>query len=144
MNSSSTWAASSAGRAPRSQRGGREFEPPAVHHFSSKIRRFGPRRPRLRQADVLGARPFRPLPSLERHVLSLAQLVEAHAAARGVMEEVFVAVAGRDKTEALVTDKPFDCAVESRHRCLLSELPLDLVRVALFLNDGRKHPLDRS
>ena len=26
------WAASSAGRAPRSQRGGREFEPPAVHH----------------------------------------------------------------------------------------------------------------
>jgi hypothetical protein len=27
----STWAASSAGRAPRSQRGGREFEPPAVH-----------------------------------------------------------------------------------------------------------------
>ena len=25
------WAASSAGRAPRSQRGGREFEPPAVH-----------------------------------------------------------------------------------------------------------------
>src|SRR5438105_3734998 len=25
------WAASSVGRAPRSQRGGREFEPPAVH-----------------------------------------------------------------------------------------------------------------
>ena len=29
------WAASSAGRAPRSQRGGREFEPPAVHHRKS-------------------------------------------------------------------------------------------------------------
>src|SRR5947207_3894218 len=28
------WAASSVGRAPRSQRGGREFEPPAVHHPS--------------------------------------------------------------------------------------------------------------
>src|SRR5690606_38508230 len=28
------WAASSAGRAPRSQRGGREFEPPAVHQPS--------------------------------------------------------------------------------------------------------------
>jgi hypothetical protein len=27
------WAASSVGRAPRSQRGGREFEPPAVHHL---------------------------------------------------------------------------------------------------------------
>src|SRR5262249_743472 len=27
------WAASSAGRAPRSQRGGREFEPPAVHQL---------------------------------------------------------------------------------------------------------------
>ena len=28
------WAASSAGRAPRSQRGGREFDPPAVHQNS--------------------------------------------------------------------------------------------------------------
>src|SRR5262245_14129847 len=28
------WAASSVGRAPRSQRGGREFEPPAVHQIS--------------------------------------------------------------------------------------------------------------
>src|SRR3954469_8802284 len=28
------WAASSVGRAPRSQRGGREFEPPAVHQPS--------------------------------------------------------------------------------------------------------------
>src|SRR5205809_6737743 len=28
-----SWAASSVGRAPRSQRGGREFEPPAVHLF---------------------------------------------------------------------------------------------------------------
>ena len=34
------WAASSAGRAPRSQRGGREFEPPAVHQELSAIRRF--------------------------------------------------------------------------------------------------------
>src|SRR5205823_6177521 len=31
---SSEWAASSVGRAPRSQRGGREFEPPAVHQSS--------------------------------------------------------------------------------------------------------------
>ena len=29
-------AASSAGRAPRSQRGGREFEPPAVHQYQSR------------------------------------------------------------------------------------------------------------
>src|SRR5262249_41624174 len=32
------WAASSVGRAPRSQRGGREFEPPAVHQHSSEKR----------------------------------------------------------------------------------------------------------
>ena len=29
----SKWAASSVGRAPRSQRGGRGFDPHAVHHF---------------------------------------------------------------------------------------------------------------
>ena len=33
------WAASSAGRAPRSQRGGREFDPPAVHQTSLPSRR---------------------------------------------------------------------------------------------------------
>ena len=32
------WAASSAGRAPRSQRGGREFDPPAVHQHFLTIR----------------------------------------------------------------------------------------------------------
>ena len=31
----SQWAVSSAGRAPRSQRGGRGFESPTVHHFLS-------------------------------------------------------------------------------------------------------------
>jgi hypothetical protein len=36
-----TWAASSAGRAPRSQRGGREFEPPAVHQSSTLAREPG-------------------------------------------------------------------------------------------------------
>jgi hypothetical protein len=41
------WAASSAGRAPRSQRGGREFEPRAVHHLKahsiSKLQASGDR-----------------------------------------------------------------------------------------------------
>src|ERR1041385_6174236 len=32
------WAASSAGRAPRSQRGGREFEPRAVHHINPHLK----------------------------------------------------------------------------------------------------------
>lgn len=35
------WAASSAGRAPRSQRGGREFEPPAVHQHINAARAPG-------------------------------------------------------------------------------------------------------
>src|SRR5262249_16215319 len=55
---SSTWAASSAGRAPRSQRGGREFEPPAVHHFPSTIQRFpelSRRQSRHRRVFVLAA-----------------------------------------------------------------------------------------
>src|SRR5690348_6320385 len=34
------WAASSVGRAPRSQRGGREFESPAVHHLFNHLPRF--------------------------------------------------------------------------------------------------------
>ena len=34
------WAASSAGRAPRSQRGGREFEPPAVHQNAWQMRQL--------------------------------------------------------------------------------------------------------
>jgi hypothetical protein len=37
----SVWAASSVGRAPRSQRGGREFEPPAVHQNSQQMRSRG-------------------------------------------------------------------------------------------------------
>ena len=36
-----TWAASSVGRAPRSQRGGREFEPPAVHQPPLSVARGG-------------------------------------------------------------------------------------------------------
>src|SRR5258708_35552973 len=40
-----SWAASSVGRAPRSQRGGRELEPPAVHHHALPYtRRLPPRR----------------------------------------------------------------------------------------------------
>ena len=38
--SSLKWAASSVGRAPRSQRGGREFEPPAVHQILQQFSEF--------------------------------------------------------------------------------------------------------
>ena len=44
LNWDSQWAASSVGRAPRSQRGGRGFEPHAVHHLSS---------PRMKNFQVL-------------------------------------------------------------------------------------------
>ena len=45
LHSKFSWAASSAGRAPRSQRGGQEFDPPAVHHMFREARRLQP--PRL-------------------------------------------------------------------------------------------------
>jgi hypothetical protein len=42
MNGFWSWAASSAGRAPRSQRGGREFEPPAVHQVKTPANHSNP------------------------------------------------------------------------------------------------------
>ena len=58
-DSHTPWAASSAGRAPRSQRGGREFEPPAVHHyFLYPIRTVLPRIPSIEPGNVSRASTF--------------------------------------------------------------------------------------
>ena len=43
---------------------------------------------RLSKRDMLGARPLRPLALFERHGLPFAEVVEADALARGLMEEV--------------------------------------------------------
>src|SRR5262252_2278784 len=74
------------------------------------------------EPDVLGARTFRSLALLERHVLPFAQLVETHAAARGVVEEVLVAVAGCNEAEALVAHEPLDGAGLIRHVGLSSNI----------------------
>jgi hypothetical protein len=57
---STTWAASSAGRAPRSQRGGREFEPPAVHQIQPHrwVRGTTAQNPRRRVLAPVTHRPL--------------------------------------------------------------------------------------
>src|SRR3954463_2404731 len=72
-------------------------------------------RPRLREPDVLCPRPLRTLSAFKSHSLALAQIVERDARARRLMEEVFVAVASGDESEALVADETLDRALRRCH-----------------------------
>jgi len=72
--------------------------------------------------DVLGPRPLRTLAALEGDSLSLAQIVEPGIAARGVVEEILIAVAGQNEAEAFVADQSFDRAVHGCHGVVLRKL----------------------
>jgi hypothetical protein len=54
------------------------------------------------------------LADIERHGLTLAELIERGLGAGGLMEEVFRPIARRDEPEAFITDEPFDGAIH-RH-----------------------------
>ena len=71
------------------------------------------------QLHVFRARSLRTLSPVEADGLTLSQLVEPHAVAGRLMEEVLVAVARRDKAETLVAHEPFDRSVHRRHAVLL-------------------------
>lgn len=71
----------------------------------------------LRDSNVLGARTFRALSSIEGHCLTLTQFVEARAAAGGLVKEVLVSIACRDEAKAFI-GQSFDCAVHRHRRCL--------------------------
>src|SRR6476620_8181834 len=72
--------------------------------------------PRSGERHMLGARPLRPLALLERHRLPFAEVVEADAFARGLVEEILAAVLGGDEAKPFVRNQPLDRALGSCHR----------------------------
>src|ERR1022692_678123 len=69
----------------------------------------------LRRADVFSPRSLGTLPLVEGHRLTLAELIEPHALAGGLMKEVLVAVAHPDEPKTLVTHDALDCSSRIRH-----------------------------
>src|SRR5436190_23687435 len=66
-------------------------------------------------SNVLASGALGALSLLEGDGLVFAEVVETRLGAGRVMEEVFVAVRGQDKTEAFVADESLDCAGHRRH-----------------------------
>ncbi len=77
----------------------------AQNHASSPL--FNKSQPRLLGFDVLGAGPFRSLPDGKAYALTFAQIVIPGTLTGRLMEEVFRAVAGRNKSKTLV-GQPLD------------------------------------
>src|SRR6185503_799602 len=63
-----------------------------------------------RDLDVLASRPLRSMADVERHRLTLAELVERGLHARRLVEEIFGPVARGDESETLIAYKTFDGA----------------------------------
>jgi len=95
-------------RTPRSQSG-----PVGAH--SSRQRATDPEVSPSGEPDVFAARPLRTLTLVECHGLAFAKLIEGRLAARRLMKEILVAVAGRDESKPFVTDEPFDRSVHAWH-----------------------------
>src|ERR1700676_2350570 len=86
-----------------------------VGAYSSRQRATNPEVSPSGEPDVFAARPFRTLALVERDGLAFAKLIEWGLAARRLVEEILVAVAGSDESKPLVTDEPFDRSVHAWH-----------------------------
>ena len=73
----------------------------------------------LRQLDVLTSGTLGAVADVEGHVLPLAELIERHARARRLVEEILGSVIRRDEPEPFVTDEPFDLANTRPERSLI-------------------------
>src|ERR1041385_1973318 len=72
----------------------------------------------LGRSNVLASRTLGTLPTIEGDLLVFLEVVEAGLGAGRVVEEVFVAVRGQDKSKALVADGSLDRAGHWCHVCL--------------------------
>ena len=78
---------------------------------------FCGRRKPSSDADLLSARPFRPLPLFERDCLSFPQRIKVRIDAGRPVEEVFRPVARRDEPESFLCHQSFNRpAHRRRHR----------------------------